>query len=84
MTEILFAYDSSRQMLVFADPAGSGRPVGVAVRALREAGWKVTEEGLRGALPRFDTTPQQVQVAPDMRSAQALAKSLNGMRGARS
>jgi hypothetical protein len=73
--EVLFAFDHSRQALVFAGP--NGQPMGIHVNGLKQAGWNVDEAELRKSLPRFDkpsiVTPGQAL------DARALAR-LNGGR----
>ncbi len=67
----LFAFDSSRQLLVFA--TAPGQFMGITAHNLRQAGWEVSEAGLRASLPRFG---QQLHIAPDMASARAMAGEL--------
>lgn len=55
----LFAFDWSKDALVFAGP--NGAPMGITVAALRHLGWHATSEGFRAALPRFDVSPLAVK-----------------------
>jgi hypothetical protein len=81
-SDILFAYEPSKQMLVMQALDGSDRAVGYTVTQLKAWGWTVDHADMMASLPRFGAPPA-LQVAHDMGAARAMAKNLNGMRGKR-
>ena len=87
MAEPLFAYDSSRHVLVlFALRQPNGAVPGVEFRTLKQNGWLGSEADY-AMLPRVGAQPQSsappIQVAPDMEAARRLASSLKTMKQGR-
>ena len=75
----IWSWHSGNHALVTPVPTPDGKVAFLAfpVSVLRAAGWKVDEEGMRKALPRFDEGPALVTDVKDsdVRSAAALAAS---------
>lgn len=49
--ETIYAFDSSRQALIF--DSGDGKLVGIGAKGLRQAGWIVDVAAMARELPRF-------------------------------